>query len=160
MDTLHQLRARIAEAQSERETLTEAAPSHAEMLAAFTKYVQRESDKFKTWAAVSLTDGPHQALRVQASPTGMVDLAPILGMLLGPAALTKLLTAALSASDIPDVPKASERARLVEQLTAELDLLERDEEAEVCRLEASGRVVARRPNVRPEIVLALPEGNA
>jgi len=160
MDTITQLRARIAEAQAQLATLRDAPPSHAEIMAPFNAHVKRETDDLKRRTAARLVNEPHLALQVRATPSGFVDLAPVLGMLLGPQALTKAFAAALAASDIEDAPKAADRAAMVERITAELDVLERDEETEICRLEATGRVIARRPNVRPEVVLAMPEESA
>ncbi|WP_088285943.1 hypothetical protein [Ideonella sp. A 288] len=153
--TLETLRAKIMETQARRATLTGAPPAHSEIRAALLAHLSESADRTSRAAGARVASHPAHALRVPVGPDGSVDLAPLLSLLFGPDRLAKPLLSAMEGLNLPDGMPAAERAATVAALDAELDDLERREEREVCRMEAAGRRVLRRPNARPDIVLAL-----
>lgn len=145
------LRARIAELQDERATLREAGMNSEERrayVAAFCRDAAGTGNARIGYAAAA--DDLAGALSVRANPAGVVDLSQMLAALLGADVLAAALCRQLPSDEAPDA--ATRGARIV-AIDAELDRIERQEEAEIVRSEAAGNPIARRGDARPEIVL-------
>jgi hypothetical protein len=80
------------------------------------------------------------------------DMAASLAYLFGPGALVSPLLLQLDA--VPDGPNAADRKARLEAIEQELDELELAEERLIEMAEEEGEPIARRPDIRAEIVLA------
>lgn len=152
--TLEELRVKIAAAQARRTELKSAPLAHAEVRVRLNDWATTESNERRRLLAYHAANDPGSALRLRASPDGVVDLGPVLCALLGPATVAGML-ASMVESSYADTPGSADRAAELAEIDSELDRLEREEEREVCRLEVAGQRVVRRADARPEIVLEL-----
>lgn len=84
-----------------------------------------------------------------------VDMSGLLVALFGAERLKALLHELCSEiPEIPETPDPELRETQLRKIESELHALELKEEALICRLESEGAKVSRRPDARPEIVLA------
>ena len=133
------LRARVAALQSERDALAIAGPNAAERTALVHDYCRAAGSAANVGIAYAIATGEFgPALKVRADPSGTLDLAPLLAAVLGPDALAAALVQHIADDDGPDA--ATRSARLI-AIDAELDRLEREEEAAIVRSEAAGSPV-------------------
>jgi outer membrane murein-binding lipoprotein Lpp len=79
-------------------------------------------------------------------------LGPAAVLLLGAEVVAERLLAGID--EVPEGVDTDERLTRIAEIGAELDRLEAEEEALICAAEAEGIEVLRRPDARPEIVLA------
>jgi hypothetical protein len=94
------------------------------------------------------------AAPVAAAPPGVaqisLNLGPLLVAMLGPDAVKAAFAGVLAT--LPPGTDRAERLKRLEAIGAELDALERDEETMIV---ASGGAIERRPDARPQIILAV-----
>lgn len=162
-DEVAALRERISALQAERQTLVFQARTRAEVRAEIEATVAH----WQTIGAASLTRELQRAALgaapdlLTAHGTGpaaggvahvRLDLGPLLTAVLGPAAVRKALLATLDA--VPEGMPAEARAARLAAIDADLEKLERDEERLVEMSQLDGDPIARRPDARPEIILA------
>lgn len=81
-----------------------------------------------------------------------LDLGPLLISVLGKATVKKSLLALVE--QLPDGLEPAAKAKRLEAIDAELLRLETEEEALIVQLEQAGESILRRPDARPEIILA------
>ncbi len=158
---LKPLRASIAALQSERAELRRQVRSRSEVaehVGACVAEWQQEARRAGRYALLMLSQGDHmplmQAPVSESSPQvpAEADLGPLMVALLGADKVADVLLTEIDS--IPEgMPCAARRARL-EEIGAELLALETEEEHLITAAEEAGDYIARRPDARPEIVLA------
>lgn len=148
---IYRLRARIAALQAEHEALALTGPNAAERADLVASYCQRAGASAHAGLAFAIATGDlGPALMLRANQAGVADAGPLFAAILGADALAAALCKYITPDDGPDA--ATRAARMV-AIDAELDRLEREEEAAVVRSELAGTPIARRADARPEIVL-------
>lgn len=152
---LETLRETIRARQSERASIADAPAALSEAKARLVDTLRQSAEAVRTITGIRATTDPASALLARVRADGYVDLAPLLVLLIGVDRVAKPLLSALDGLNLPEGMPTAERAAALATLNADLDALERAEEREVCRLESAGQRVVRRPDARPEIVLAL-----
>ena len=162
-EEIEALRARIAALQAERRTIALQARARAEVRAEIERTVAhwsllgaatltREVQRAALGAAPELLTA-HGAGPAAGGVANMrLDLGPLLVSVLGAAAVRKALLATLDA--VPEGLDAEARAARLAEIDADLDRLEAEEEKLVEMSELDGDPIARRPDARPEIILA------
>lgn len=165
MDTLKQLRERIAALQTERASINALRRSREQVQATVDRWLSTAEAQGK--AALQLAVDRVQAgqalapcqvhgnAAVYQSPGAApfsIDLGPLLVALVGKAAIQKRL--ATLVDDLPDGLAPTAREQRLTAIDAELLRLETEEEARIVEMEQAGEPVLRRPDARPEIVLA------
>jgi Flp pilus assembly protein TadB len=165
MDTLNQLRERISELQSERASINALRRSREQVQATVDRWLSTAEAQGK--AALQLAVDRAQAgqalapcqvhgnAAVYQSPGAApfsIDLGPLLVALVGKAAIHKRLSTLVD--DLPDGLAPTAREQRLTAIDAELLRLETEEEARIVEMEQAGEPVLRRPDARPEIVLA------
>ena len=158
---INTLRKRIAQLQAERRDIQALGRSRAEIRASIEAYARgaAAAGRYRLDQAVVEDDIASLFTLRDPAPGVAPNVAHLFAALLGPDALAAALSAGVD--DVADdtmLPDAR-RARLAE-IAAELDALEADEERLIEAAEARGEPIARRPDCRPEIVLALPPAPA
>lgn len=148
-------RAKIVGLLDKLERLRGAGPSREDIAADNEKL-------FYATAAAALQRAAHHAISDTAAdafvvrprdPSGAIDLAPLLSMLLGPHVLAEALNVHLDA--LPDGMARAKRRTQIAEIEEALLAAEVAEEQAVRQCEAEGLNVARRASARPEIVLGL-----
>jgi Flp pilus assembly protein TadB len=165
MDTLNQLRERIAALQTERASINALRRSREQVQATVDRWLSIAEAQGK--AALQLAVDRAQAgqalapcqvqgnAAVYQSPGAApfsIDLGPLLVALVGKTAIQKRLAALVD--DLPDGLAPTAKAQHLEAIADELLRLETEEEARIVEMEQAGETVLRRPDARPEIVLA------
>lgn len=153
------LRAQIEKLKAEREPLAQVTCNQPEAKAAI-----------EAWAADCVTEGEARFRRSveRIGRTGTVDarpfivdpdrptdLAPLLAAVVGGPALAAALIAHLGA--VHDGLDSEGRARRIAEIDRALDAAEHEEERLIEASEAAGEPILRRADVRPEIVLGVPQ---
>ena len=157
IERVTEIHAELADVRAERDTLASVRCNCEEGRAVVAAWVEGMAAEGaaalrRDLEAVAGTGAfPGGSLKVR--PDYGKDLAPLLVALIGPKAITRALSEHLDA--LPDVPPAAERAALIAELDARADALEREEERLICESEDTPTPIMRRPDCRPEIVLAL-----
>jgi hypothetical protein len=83
-------------------------------------------------------------------------LGPLLVSMLGAEHVTNCLLAGIES--VPESLDKPARLARIAAINLELDRLEAEEEGLICAAEAQGLQVLRRPNARPEVILAVTHG--
>ena len=161
-EAINRLRAEIAERTTRLEALEGAPQSRADMAQRVEEYATRAHAQASAELREELRRRSVQSLPLDAvvsteagAGTRRVDLGPVFAALLGPKAFGKALAALLS--DVPEGPDAAERARLADELRAEILALCSSEELEIRALETMGLEVVRRADAPPAVVTAFTE---
>lgn len=153
---LNELREQIALLRTRSDALKHAPPSRDEIKTNLQTYLKTEADSTRSRLSNHLLSDVGSALKLRVSPAGYVDLAPVLALLLGHAQVTKVL---LSCLDIPEgAPSVADRAAELQEVEDRLYGLELKEEVTIRALEDAGHSIIRRADARPEIVLAMVDG--
>lgn len=163
--SLGDLRAKIAALQAEHAALTSPHRGRKAVLAMVSRYLEQTEAAGRTALVTALQRADvGQALApftvkgsaaVSAAPGAApfaLDMSGLVVALLGAERIKALLTELCD--EIPEAPDAKQRDVRLRKVEADLYALELEEEALVCRLEDEGVNVTRRPDARPEIVLA------
>lgn len=151
------LRRKIADLQAERRDVESRGRSRAEVRASIESFARGAAAAGRDRVDRAIIDDDLTAaftLRDPA-PGQYPNIAPLLAALMGADALAAALCVGLDALIPEGMPPEARRVRLAE-IAAELDKLETAEERLIEASEARGEPIARRPDCRPEIVLALP----
>lgn len=163
-EEIEALRARIAALQAERQTIVLQARTRAEVRAEIERTVThwqergaaalaRELQRAALGAAPDLLTAHGTGSAAGGVAHVRLDMGPLLTAVLGPAAVRKALVGALDA--VPEGMPAEARATRLAEIDAEIDDLEKREEALICDAETlEGVEILRRPDARPEIILA------
>jgi hypothetical protein len=164
-DRITDTRGRISALQAERAAVTAQTRSRAECVTAIDALLdhwQRKGDAALAREAARLAAGqPAEFLTVKgtaavASGVGLapfaLDLSALMVALLGRAAVRVAILDAIER--VPEGLSADQRGARLREIEAELDELEDAEERLIESSEASNHPIARRPDARPEIVLA------
>ncbi len=160
------LREKIVARQAERKALQAQARSRAEVVALVDEKVAEWGATGAKVATLALScaaaGSTYSPLKVEGRAFDLgratVDLGALMVALLGAQAVRAALL-----RGIDDVPVGLDRKAKAARLAAierELDTLEAEEEALIEQSEAEGEPIQRRPNARPEIVLAPYETNS
>lgn len=159
MKKLESIRAEIAAVNAEIESLHTAPLERSEAIANIEDFIAEQA-RLSTFDASGFANRrgaprslPAPVVAPGLEPTESANIAP-LAVVLAPELirnrLIELMDAAVGTSYGPPSTKRAER---LVKLEDELLSLERREEAEAVRLEATGVVVERRPNIRHVMVL-------
>jgi outer membrane murein-binding lipoprotein Lpp len=153
------LRGQISTLQAERDALQNQTWSRSEVAYKVRRMVDEWQDKsaeqnrlYLLWMA----HGDHGHKLLTADTVGTEHAA-----MLGPAMVTMLGAEQVAARLLAGIDSVlegldtAERLSRIAAIAADLDRLETEEEALVCAAETQGAEVLRRPDARPEIVLAL-----
>ncbi|NCA71470.1 MAG: hypothetical protein EOM91_15530 [Sphingobacteriia bacterium] len=169
-DELSEVRERIAALHAERDELLKGSVPKAEFKQRADAWIDRSAAAFgedlrykltsfrgaSSHTFSSVNDTSAFAVRGRAHPQfeGFTDtdLGPLVCWLFGDD-LKRRFGELIGASDYPEGLPTAERPAALARIAAELDTLELREEALICRADASGMVIPRRNDVRPEIVL-------
>ncbi len=153
---IHEIRARIAALHDEQRGIALTGRNRGEVVALINQAV----DAWQDGAARMLTLQIDKAAAGQPfAPYAVtiggkaIDLGPILVSLMGAEPVRRKLHA--SAQSLPVGLSHAERVDRLTAIGAELDTLEAEEERLIVESEATDSPVQRRPDARPEIVLAV-----
>lgn len=158
--SFHALRAKIAARQQEQAELQTQELGRADVIAGVRAWAQREADAFAAHARTVLRRAAagqslHGVMRGSPLALGSVDVAQALAGIGGADVLAEALLRHIDC--VPEGTDAASRAERLAVLAAELDELEAREEQAICESEDGPHPYRRRPDARPEIVLALPK---
>lgn len=158
MANIKTIRARIVALKHEAAELERIRFSRDELRARIDAYAKSLAADAEPWIRSHIGGaafgGPLGGVfHVPAAPGGGIDAGKLLAAVLGPKAIADALCARLDAA--PTSADAEARALRLVEIGRELDTLERDEERLVEASELTDDPIARRPDARPEIVLAL-----
>jgi hypothetical protein len=160
---IESLRVTIASLKCEQKTLTNQVRSRSEVVA----HVEHCAAKWEREAQASV----HRTLNVLAyghstalmraevidgttQAPSEAEIGPLLTGLLGAARVVEFLLAGIDT--VPEGLDTSDRLARLSVVNAELDRIEVEEERLIEASEYTSTLVPRRPDARPEIVLALP----
>lgn len=148
------LRAEIRAAQDELSTVEGQPRSRAEVRAAVEDYAQQMHAEFRRRASTAqhrIAAG-HRVAEAFGKPDDFASL--LLAGCVGPEALAGAILAGIEDTVEVGLSQAERRQRAAE-LRATLDRIEAEEERLIEQSEDEGLPIPRRPNARPEIILAL-----
>jgi hypothetical protein len=150
---INSLRASIADKKAERDAVESSRVSHDELRDALEAQVARAADAAKGAAwRIGVASYEGGVLSARMDGNGRADMLPAMVTLFGPDVVLQHLERHILA--VPNGLTAAQRTAQIEAIDAELDKLERAEEAAVRALERTGMEVARRPDASPAAVLA------
>lgn len=170
-EKVQKLRADVAATQEELEWLGDAAVPKSDLKAALAAAVSRDLGDEGAGLLHQIASGDPRAsgeaaaqlLKLQAftrrepHAAGIsavsIDLAPLLGLLLGKEAIIAALNQRVDALSYTAGPPAAERPAKRDKLRAELRRLEIAEEALIVASEDAGEPIARRADADPAVVL-------
>lgn len=158
---LADIRARLTQIQADIDGLAAQTLPAADAIARLDAWIRDQSARFDpAHAARTFTTANSHLLHVcdarggrQGENAVQVDLAPVLCGLFGPEIKRRLASVIENEAGTPG-PSLAERPEILDRWNAELERLEREEEAIIRAAETAGERLARRPDARPEIVLA------
>lgn len=158
------LRERITALKIERDTLQAQARSRDEVVAYVDERVAEWTASGEKRAAADLLNlafgNRHALLKATGSAnaevgSAAIDLGPLMVALVGAKVVRAYLLRGIDSVPV-GVGREVKRDRLA-AIEQELNRVEREEEAAVEQAERDGAPIQRRPDARPEIVLALPD---
>jgi len=155
---LGDVRARIARARDELESLSSIKRNRADVATSIEKTVAswlKKADQIGSTNTARLAAGDHAAfLTINARVAGVavaIDLGPIAVLLLGADAVNTALSAHLAG--IQEGVSAVAKAKKIDQLTVALDGAQYEEEGIIRTLEEAGETVAYRGDANPHYAL-------
>jgi hypothetical protein len=158
---LADIRARITQIQADSEALPAQPLPAADALARLDAWIRDQAARFdpaRAARAFTTAGAPlGKVLEAHGGRTGensvSVDLGAVLCAMFGPE-IKRRMASVIENETTAGGPSLAERAALIERWTAELEALEFQEEGIIRAAEDAGERLARRPDARPEIVLA------
>lgn len=165
MEKLIQLRQRIAALQAERTEIDRQKRSREEVKSAMDTWLSSAEQQGREALHLALervvvgqaftpchVHGTAAVFDSHCAAPLSLDLGPLLVMILGKAGVKKSLCVYLDG--LPEGLDPESKASRLAEIEGELYQLETEEEARIVELEDAGEYFLRRPDARPEIILA------
>lgn len=165
MEKIIELRQRIAELQAERAAIHRQRRSRDEVKSAVDAWLSSAEQQGRESLHLALeramvgqsftpchVHGNAAVFDSHCAAPLSLDLGPLLVMILGKAAVKKSVS--LFIDGLPEGLDPATRARRLAEIERDLYQLETEEEGRVVELENAGEPILRRPDARPEIILA------